>query len=72
MYQPILKANKCKNYFTNGSCRFGERCNFRHDKDARIPKKKNLFRFHRILKEYPDLVMNFMLKKDKSRLFPNN
>lgn len=59
--QPALKVKKCRNYHTDGYCRFGARCNFRHEKNAKPRKKKNLYKFHRILNSYPDVILNTML-----------
>lgn len=68
MYQPVLKAKKCRNYHVDGYCRFGERCNFRHEKDAKPRKKKNLYKFHKILNSYPDIILRSMIN-ETSRAF---
>ena len=62
MHQPVLKAKKCRNYHTHGYCRFGVRCNFRHEKNARPKKKKNLYKFHKILNGYGDLILGQKLE----------
>lgn len=63
MHQPVLKTKKCRNYHTDGYCRFGERCNFKHEKDAKPRKKKNLYKFHRILNSYPDIILRSMISE---------
>lgn len=62
MNQPALKVKKCRNYHTNGFCRYGLRCNFKHEKNAKPKKKKNQYRYHRMFNSYADVLLQPLMK----------
>jgi len=66
MYQPVLKSKKCRNYHTNGYCRFGIRCNFRHEKAVKPRKKKNMYKFHKMFSSYPELILGSLINKNSN------
>jgi len=44
--QPILKTKECRNFHKNHHCRFGDRCNFKHETNMR----RNNFKLAKALK----------------------
>ena len=61
MYQPAVKVKTCRNFHNHGYCRFGERCNFRHEKNVKIKNKnknkEKKYSYFRAFNGYADLLL---------------
>ena len=62
--QPILRTKVCRNYQRNNQCKYGDRCNFRHEKVAKKPRGS----LTNALNEYPELVFRFSFGKKTTNL----